>query len=166
MESAEREEELGASVTGTWKGGGGAWTSVMFYIVVVQAVILYGSKVWVTSPRIERNMGGLHHRVVRRLTGRMPHQNLDRTWAHPSLEEEMLETGMQEVENYVACHHNTITKFIATGPIMDLCLAAAWHPGSRVSKRWWEQEGLGICLAQDVHFFYTCSHLNALKIVH
>ena len=112
----------------------------MFYTAMVQSVLPYGSESWVMSPQIGKALDGFHHQMIRRRTGRMPHQNLERTWAHPSLEEEMLETGMQEVENYVACHHNTITKFIATGPIMDLCLAAAWHPGSRVSKRWWEQD--------------------------
>ena len=27
---------------------------------------------------------------------------------------------------------------------MDLCLAAAWRLGARVSKRWWEQDGLDL----------------------
>ena len=56
----------------------------------------------------------------------------------------MTEAGIQEVETYVARRHNTVAKFIATRPIMDLCLAATWSLGSRVSKRWWDQEGLGL----------------------
>ena len=27
---------------------------------------------------------------------------------------------------------------------MDLCLATARRPGARVSKQWWEQEGLDL----------------------
>ena len=27
---------------------------------------------------------------------------------------------------------------------MDLCLAAVWRPGLRVSKRWWEHENLDL----------------------
>ena len=36
----------------------------------------------------------------------------------------MAEARLQEVDNYVSCHQNTVTQFIAARPIMDLCLAA------------------------------------------
>ena len=49
--------------------------------------------------------------------------------------------GLQEAETYVSLCHNTITQYIATRSIMDLCLAAKRRPGPRVSKMWWEQEG-------------------------
>ena len=32
--------------------------------------------------------------------------------------------------------------FILTRPIMDLSLVAVRHPGVRVLKQWWEQEGI------------------------
>ena len=56
----------------------------------------------------------------------------------------MTNTGLQEVETYVSHHQNTVAQFIATRPIMDLCLVAERRPGSRVTKRWWEQDGLGV----------------------
>ena len=40
----------------------------MFYVAVVQVVLLYRSEKWVTSPRIGRNLGVFHHRVSFRLT--------------------------------------------------------------------------------------------------
>ena len=54
----------------------------------------------------------------------------------------MEEAGMQEVDTYVAHHYNTVAKFIATRTIMDLCIEAARRSGARISKRWWENEGL------------------------
>ena len=56
----------------------------------------------------------------------------------------MEELGLQEVETYISHRQNTVLQYIATGPIMDLCLAAERRPGSRVAKRWWEQEGLDL----------------------
>ena len=56
----------------------------------------------------------------------------------------MEEEVLQEVETYVSRRQNTFTQFIATIPIMDLCLVAARSPGSRVSKQWWYQEGLDL----------------------
>ena len=49
----------------------------------------------------------------------------------------MAEAGLQEVETYVSCHQNTVAQYIATKPIMDLCLAAKWSPGPKVEMWWW-----------------------------
>ena len=54
----------------------------------------------------------------------------------------MAEARLQEVKTYVSCRQNTFTQFIATRPIMDLCLAVKRRPGPRVAMRWWEQEGM------------------------
>ena len=56
----------------------------------------------------------------------------------------MEEEGLQEVDNYVSCHQNTLAQFIATRPIMYLYMAARRSPGPRLEKRWWEQEGLDL----------------------
>ena len=82
------------------------------------------------SPRIGKTLGGFNHWVVRRLTGRMPHRNLDGTWAYNPLEESIDEAVVQEVYTYTTHGQNTVTKFIATRPIMDLCLATARRPGA------------------------------------
>ena len=56
----------------------------------------------------------------------------------------MTEAGLQESDTYVSRHQNTVAQYIATRPIMDLCLAAKRRPGTRVEIRWWEQEGLDL----------------------
>ena len=60
-----------------------------------------------------------HHRVVCRLTGRNTRRSTDDTCVYPPL----AEAGLQEVDTYIAYRQDTVTKYIATGPIMDLCLA-------------------------------------------
>ena len=51
----------------------------MFYTVVVQAVILYGSKTWVMYSRISKMLGGFHHQTIHRLMGQTTQRNGDRT---------------------------------------------------------------------------------------
>ena len=46
------------------------WILGVFYVAVVQAVILYASETWVTSLHVGKELGGFHHRLVCRLTGR------------------------------------------------------------------------------------------------
>ena len=65
------------------------------------------------SPHIGRTLGGLHHRVDRRLTGRQMRRVCDGRWRYTPLEEEMYEAGLQEVETYVSCRHNTVAQFVA-----------------------------------------------------
>ena len=56
----------------------------------------------------------------------------------------MAEVGLQGVETYISCLHNTMAQYIATGPIMDLCLESKWKPGPIVTMLWWEQGGLDL----------------------
>ena len=56
----------------------------------------------------------------------------------------MVDPGLQEVDTYVSRLQNTVAKYIATSPIMDLCLAAKQRLGPRVATQWWDQEGLDL----------------------
>ena len=117
--------EVGADFSGAWTGGVIYADVGMFYITVVQEVILYGLDTWLMSSQIWKTLGGFHHQLVWRLMGQIPQRNLDSTWTYPSSEE-----AMSEVETYIACFQNTIAQFIVTRPIMYLCLAAVWRPGA------------------------------------
>ena len=44
----------------------------MFYKAIVQSVLLYGCETWVITPQVLKALEGFHHRVARRLSGRMP----------------------------------------------------------------------------------------------
>ena len=62
--------------------------------------------------------------VVCRLTGRKPRQGKDDVQVYPPLEDVMAEERLQEVETYASIFHNTVSQFIATRTIMELCLEA------------------------------------------
>ena len=50
----------------------------------------------------------------------------------------MVGAGLQDMETYVSGRQNTVAQYIATRPIMELCLAAKQKPGPRVEMRWRE----------------------------
>ena len=89
------------------------------------------------TPRIKRVLGGFHHRVACRLTGRIPRRGRDGWWVYPPLGNTMAEAGFKEVETYVSFQQNTFSHYIATRSIMDLCLAKKNKPGPRVAKMYW-----------------------------
>ena len=47
---------------------------------------------------MKRVLGGLHHRVDRRLTVKQPWRVRDGGWVYPPLKDEMAEAGLREVE--------------------------------------------------------------------
>ena len=118
------------------------------YLVVVQAVLLYGSETWVLTPHMQRVLGGFHHRVARRLTRKKTRKVRDGGWVYPPLEDLMVEAGLQEVETDISHRQNTVAQYIVTRTIMDLCLLAKRRPGPRVTMRWgyrrvWIWRGFG-----------------------
>ena len=54
----------------------------------------------------------------------------------------MKEVDLEKIENFIDCRQKTIAQNIMTHPILELCLAAEWRPGARVTNQWWEQGGL------------------------
>ena len=52
--------------------GSDAHNSGTFYKLVVQAILLFGSETWVTTPCIGLTLGGYHHRVDSKLKGIQP----------------------------------------------------------------------------------------------
>ena len=55
---------------------------------------------------------------------------------------EMMVLG--EIGVYITRRQNTVTEYIETCPIMDLCLAAERKLGLHLSRRWWEHPELDI----------------------
>ena len=124
--------------------GKDARTLGQIYMVVIQLVMLYRSETWMTTPHIGRVLGGFHHKVARKMMGRQPWKGRNSVWTYPPKEDAMAEAGLQEVETYISRLQNTVTQFIVTRPIMDLCLAAERIPGTQVSRRWWEQGSVDV----------------------
>ena len=116
----------------------------IFYKAVVQVVLLFGLEASVMTLYIGRMLGGFHHWVACRLTGKQLRRDADGIWRYPPLAVAMVEAGLEEVETYVARRQNTATQYIATRLIMDMYLEAERCPEARVPKRWWEQGSLNL----------------------
>ena len=54
----------------------------------------------------------------------------------------MSELGIEEVDTYFLLRKNIIAQYIMTRLILKLCLAVEWRTGARVSRQWWEKDGI------------------------
>ena len=113
-------------------------------MAVVKVMILFGSKMLVVTPQLEKALTVFNHRAVWRMTGIGPKRQLDGTGVYPPIGSEMEMVGLYEIGAYISRRQNTVAKYIATRPIMESCLAAERRTGKRLSRRWWEQTTLYI----------------------
>ena len=74
------------------------------------------------TPRIRRLLGGFRNRVARQLSGKFPRRQADGTWEFSPLGDAMRAAGLEEIETYVSRRQSTVAQYIATRPIIDLCL--------------------------------------------
>ena len=72
-----------------------------FFKAVSQAVLLFGAEMWVLTPRMERALDSLQHRVAQRLARRQPRRRGGGSWAYPSLEEAMGEAGFEGIRKSI-----------------------------------------------------------------
>ena len=63
------------------------------------------------------------------------------------MEEAMHDVGLEELETYISLRQNTMDLYIATRPILYLCLEVDRKSGSGVERRWWNQEGIYFTVA-------------------
>ena len=56
----------------------------------------------------------------------------------------MEESGFEGIRKSVTRRQNMVAQYIATRPILDLCERSTRRLGSRVSLRWWDQDGIDL----------------------
>ena len=81
-----------------------------------------------------RTLGGFHHQVVQRITGKLPKQQTDGGWEYPPIADVLREVRIKDLEVYIGQRQNMVVQFITTHTIMDLCLEVERHPGARIAK--------------------------------
>ena len=106
-----------------------------FYAMMVQAVLLFGYKTWVLTPRFEKALKGFHHWSVGRMACMGPKHQRDRTWVYISIGAALEMVGLEETRVYIACHQNTVAHYIATRSIMYLCPVTERNTGLCLSRR-------------------------------
>ena len=100
-------------------------------------MLLFGSKTWVLTHRLEKSLKGFHHRAVRQMAGMGPKHQRDGTLVYPPIGVDLSTVVLEEIGVYISRRQNTVAQYIATRPITELCLAAERKPGMRISSKFW-----------------------------
>jgi hypothetical protein len=114
--------------------------SGLFYKAVVQTVLLCGCESWVITPRMMKVLEGFHHRVARRLSGKMARLEQGE-WVYPPLEEALEDAGLFPLKHYIEKRQQRIAEYVATRPVATH-IAMVTRPTGAPSRKtyWWEQQ--------------------------
>ena len=112
----------------------------LFFKAVIQVVLLFGAETWVVTPRMVTTPGGVQTQVARRLTVELPRRTTEGTWKYNSATAAREAAGFLTMEEYVRRLQNTVTQYISTRSLLDMCEGSERDPGARVRMRWREQE--------------------------
>jgi hypothetical protein len=109
----------------------------IFYIAIVQVVLLFGSETWKLSPLSLKSVEGFHIRAARCMAGKMPTKNPDGTWTYPSSRDVLKAVGLQTINHYIGACRETIAHFIVYRPPFALCWDGNRKRGSARCTFWW-----------------------------
>ena len=73
--------------------------------------------------------------MARRIFGKMPRWRVEGTWEYPPLGDAMRAYGIKEIETYISRLNSMVVQYIATHPIMYLCLDMGSRPVLQAPKR-------------------------------
>ena len=98
--------------------------------------MLFRSETWVLTPWLEKSLQGFHHWAAWRMAGMFPKHKPERMWVYPPIGLALAMAGLEDIKVYISRCQNTVARYIATCPTIDLCLAADWMPVMRLSRQW------------------------------
>jgi hypothetical protein len=115
-------------------------TSAKFYQVIVQSVLLYGSKMWVLSEAIMARLEGFHIRVAYQMAKvHVPCWGPNHPWVYPSSDKVLEECGMHAIQHYINVWQQKIPRYIVDCSIFAECREADQRHGLVPRQWWWEQ---------------------------
>ena len=80
IKSCYHEEDLGEIVVGIEPRGVRSEGVGYFFKAVTQVLLFFMAETWVLTTRMERALVNFQHRVARRITGRQPKRQGDKSW--------------------------------------------------------------------------------------
>ena len=115
--------------------------SAMFYKVVVQLVLLYGSETWNLMKTAMARLEGFHIRAAYRMAKKhKPRRGPNQVWVYLATSNMLKECGMYSIAHYDGVRRETIFQNMVNRPIHASCTEGERRRGSAPQQWWWEQK--------------------------
>ena len=114
-------------------------TTARFYMVIVSAVLLYGSETWAVTKRMEAMITAFHNRCARTIarTYIRPKVREPDEWVYPSVESSLKAAGLQPLRTYLDRRRVTFREYAEKRPSYQLCMTS--NTLAQPAPTLWEQ---------------------------
>jgi hypothetical protein len=106
------------------------------YTLVVQSVLLYGSKTWNLTTTALAWLEGFHRLAEKH----KPKKGLHHRWVYPQSSNALQECGMSFISHYINIRRAKIFQYMVDWPIYEVCRGGEWRRGSPPQQWWWERK--------------------------
>ena len=100
-------------------------TCSRLYLVIVSAILLYGSETWVITARMRQLLTTFHIKVARQIAKALirPYTNADgeEVWIHPSVKETLEEAHLKPILDYIDMRKKKFMLAVGHSPLMQRC---------------------------------------------
>ena len=96
-----------------------------------------------------KSLEGFHIRAARRMAGKMPTKNPDRTWTYPSSRDVLKAVGLQTIDHYIGARRIPSPASSWTDPYLRSVGMGTGRGDQRVAHFWWERP-LSINVAESL----------------
>lgn len=93
----------------------------IFYKVIIQSILLYGSESWVINNIMIERLNAFHRRCARFITGRHIRMLDDSTWVYPSTTKTLELADLLPIEDYVETRKLTVGGYVEGTDIYAAC---------------------------------------------
>ena len=115
----------------------------IFYKVIIQTVLLYGSESWVINDNSKSKLRSFHNRCARFLTGRYITQK-DEQWVYPETKRTLELAHLLPIEDYIIKRKTKIEEYARETAIYDECIKKSLYIKSNNSLQWWPKTNISI----------------------
>ena len=126
------------------KEGANAKCMGKFYLIIVQAVLLYGADSWAVKNEDLRKLKSFHSRAIRYMTGTHIRKLESGEWEYPDHDKLLKECGLFPMETYIQRRRGTLMEYLEKHRegLLEEAKNCRRHCRDVNKVLWWEQEYL------------------------
>ena len=109
----------------------------IFYKVIIQTILLYGSESWVINEQVRNKLRTFHNRCARFITGRFITKSDDGTWVFPETTKTLELAYLLSIDDYIIQRRGTVLEYAIETEIFRRCQSAKEFFKSDNKLEWW-----------------------------
>ena len=134
----------------------------IYYKVIIQTILVYGSESWVINEKVRNKFRTFHNRCARFITGRFITKQDDGSWLFPDTKTTLQQAFLLPIDDYITKRRETVSHYVEEKKIYSKCKSAVEQFKSENKLEWWRDNNL-VC--EMVHSEFGVAEIPELGAI-